>query len=574
MATNNGTTSMARGFSPRAPSLGRMQDTEANRQAVDGVLARTPQGTSVVLPNVPPPMSTLMPAHPETAAGMRDHLMGQRPETALGFKNGGDLGMVGSGTVPGTGKGDKIKAAYEPGEFVVSNAMLEANPGLREQLHAARAQVLATQGRTPEQADAKNSAAMAKVDTAKGFKPDLFFDTGGVAGDEEQKRLARQSAMYVVGAQANAASRPEPVTAQTIAPENPVTPPDQPSDYGRQMGEIGGFFADGAKAAVKTIVSAPGYGFNQGSTPAADPGAAVTSAGPLQQPQAISQPTAATAAAPTPAATAPQAAQPSTGNPNQNNVTRQPNGTMSFSGGPNIGKDGGEISYNTGASGFKPGGGAISAQNMAAAENLSARSAARDRIAPTNDLIGGMTPQRRSEYLQEIALSPVGTPGRKAAIDMSRDQTTANTSSKVQDSANKLAQQKFGLDTQEFGLKRTAAGFASRAAQQLETAQSAYANAKTDTEREAAREVLRSLQGKYEKDMPNRYTVVPGGQSIDMDTKQLVRDPAQVLDNQTGEFRTPAQAKPTLPPGMTRQVGTQNGKPVYEDKSGKRFVGA
>lgn len=41
---------------------------------------------------------------------------------------------------------------------------------------------------------------------------------------------------------------------------------------------------------------------------------------------------------------------------NQVNVTRQPNGVMSFSGGPNIGQDGGEISYNAGASGFKPGG--------------------------------------------------------------------------------------------------------------------------------------------------------------------------------------------------------------------------
>ena len=30
------------------------------------------------------------------------------------------------GDVPGEGKGDKIPAKYEPGEFVVSNAMLDA----------------------------------------------------------------------------------------------------------------------------------------------------------------------------------------------------------------------------------------------------------------------------------------------------------------------------------------------------------------------------------------------------------------------------------------------------------------
>lgn len=33
------------------------------------------------------------------------------------------------------------------------------------------------------------------------------------------------------------------------------------------------------------------------------------------------------------------------------------------------------------------------------------------------------------------------------------------------------------------------------------------------------------------------------------------------------------QAQQQLPPGMTRQVGTSNGKPVYEDQNGKRFIG-
>jgi hypothetical protein len=46
-----------------------------------------------------------------------------------------------------------------------------------------------------------------------------------------------------------------------------------------------------------------------------------------------------------------------------------------------------------------------------------------------------------------------------------------------------------------------------------------------------------------------------------------------VLNNQTGQFVDQPAAAPKLPPGMTRQVGTSGGKPVYEDANGKRFIG-
>ena len=64
-------------------------------------------------------------------------------------------GLQNGGQVPGTGKGDKIPAKYEPGEFVVSNDMLDAAPSLRGELHSLRNAVLAKKGMTPEQADAK-----------------------------------------------------------------------------------------------------------------------------------------------------------------------------------------------------------------------------------------------------------------------------------------------------------------------------------------------------------------------------------------------------------------------------------
>ncbi len=64
---------------------------------------------------------------------------------ALRFQDGGH--------VPGTGRGDKIPAKYEPGEFVVSNDMIDDNPGLREQLSGLRAEILAARGKTVDEAD-------------------------------------------------------------------------------------------------------------------------------------------------------------------------------------------------------------------------------------------------------------------------------------------------------------------------------------------------------------------------------------------------------------------------------------
>ena len=79
----------------------------------------------------------------------------ERRMKEAGLKNGGELRTGQGGMVPGKGKGDKIAAKYEPGEFVVSNAMLAKSPGLRQELQALRKEVLADKGMTPEQADAK-----------------------------------------------------------------------------------------------------------------------------------------------------------------------------------------------------------------------------------------------------------------------------------------------------------------------------------------------------------------------------------------------------------------------------------
>lgn len=77
------------------------------------------------------------------------------PRRGLRMLSGGDLQTGTGGDVPGTGKGDKIDAKYEPGEFVVSNDMLDAEPELRGHLRSLREQVLAAKGMTVAEADAK-----------------------------------------------------------------------------------------------------------------------------------------------------------------------------------------------------------------------------------------------------------------------------------------------------------------------------------------------------------------------------------------------------------------------------------
>ncbi len=100
-------------------------------------------------------------------------------EAAAGLRDGGELRMQSGGTipmlppkdqtpipdfmrrnqfkdggeVPGEGEGDKVPALYEPGEFVVSNDMLDDAPGLRNQLHELREDALAKRGKTVAEAD-------------------------------------------------------------------------------------------------------------------------------------------------------------------------------------------------------------------------------------------------------------------------------------------------------------------------------------------------------------------------------------------------------------------------------------
>ena len=91
-------------------------------------------------------------------------------------------------------------------------------------------------------------------------------------------------------------------------------------------------------------------------------------------------------------------------------------------------------------------------------------------------------------------------------------------------------------------------------------------------QRKQAQTTLAGLQGKQEQ--ANRFTVVPGGQQVDQASGRAFTVPSQVLNNQTGQFvDQPGQSTQAMPEGMRRQVGTSQGRPVYEDDKGNRFVG-
>ncbi|MBO9679562.1 MAG: hypothetical protein J7556_15070 [Acidovorax sp.] len=126
------------------------------------------------------------------------------------------------------------------------------------------------------------------------------------------------------------------------------------------------------------------------------------------------------------------------------------------------------------------------------------------------------------------------------------------------------------LDQQRLGMEQTTQGFANRAAAQQEQLRSTLLDpSASQQQRQSAQQALMTLSGKQSADP---YLVVPGGQHVDPTSGKAYNTPSTVFNRQTGQFvQQPAQGD-GLPQGMTKQVGTSGGKPVYEDASGKRYV--
>ncbi len=284
----------------------------------------------------------------------------------------------------------------------------------------------------------------------------------------------------------------------------------------------------------------------------------------------------------------------------------------------------GDISIN----GKAPSGGVITAQDNQAAENLARRYGQTSGFGASGPMQGGGTVSSMdtsagyasdlkqlaalggSQYDREVQAAKetnawqarqsleraaLGTPSfmgskaikpNQAAQGMLQDQIRQETDKRGQDitSANQkavqgLAEKRLGLDTTKqtadqklatakAGRDDASAGIENESKNMTLNAQKAFMNAKTPEEKKSAQELLIGLHGK-ESALKAQYAFAPGGQIADPVTGEKITQPGVIFNQYTGETAQPGQ-KQALPPGMVKQVGTANGKPVYEDANGKR----
>lgn len=124
--------------------------------------------------------------------------------------------------------------------------------------------------------------------------------------------------------------------------------------------------------------------------------------------------------------------------------------------------------------------------------------------------------------------------------------------------------------TTKAGAERESIELTNREKRAIVSAQDAYAAAKTPAERAEAEQRLRAVQGKYEKEIPNRFTVVPGGQEIGADGVPFTR-PASVINNQTGEWVPQPQSRATTATPRAQYDAMKKGD-VYIGTDGKQYI--
>ncbi|TWD77479.1 hypothetical protein FB547_10913 [Variovorax beijingensis] len=126
------------------------------------------------------------------------------------------------------------------------------------------------------------------------------------------------------------------------------------------------------------------------------------------------------------------------------------------------------------------------------------------------------------------------------------------------------------INRDEFGLKKTAAEFDNRGRARLEAAQLELQKATTPEAVRTATQKVLALGGKEAN--ANRYTVIPGGQTVDPATGQAVREASTVLDNQTGQLIQPSGAPTavrTVPPeAIARLKANPNQAALFDQKYG------
>lgn len=585
----------------------------------------------------------------------------KRREAVEGLKDGGPV------RGPGTGTSDEVPDEVADGTYIMP---ADSTKAIGEQalsgMGKEKVPVNLSNGEfklPPEQVHAIGLQALdqmkgathkpSSTEMAKGMKPELFFEGGGVVTDE-QKRLQNQTQMYVTGAQAAAATRAAEPVAQAVAPQ-PAAPVATAAPPARAAGpselymadrtqEIGdqvkaGNYAGAVGTGLRTAVQGLGmYGIEAADktlSPWIDAGQRMLGgAFGTDTPAGAVKPSAAAPVTPTAPSPATVGAQPGAPAANARPVAQvpasggalpdpQPAAPQSTQLAPGIYQHGpGQYSDQADGMGMPSTKGRPSEQNMQAAQVLSDRYQAQAQAqtqargmggvsAPANNIavigtdlatarerrdLGAsfMTPLRGSNG-QLTASQRQGMAGlleaerRDASGNRQADQTAATqrdiAAMREQGDAGRTAMREQGenaragarnqIDERRYNDGASARAVDMRAAQRRESAYDNYSKAKTDEDRQAIAKQFPDLFGQA-KDAAHRMEVVRG--KTDPMTGQSSGDYVVVQDPKTGGVRQiqmgAASAAPTqaLPPGMKRQVGTSNGRPVYEDMNGKQVI--
>lgn len=216
-------------------------------------------------------------------------------------------------------------------------------------------------------------------------------------------------------------------------------------------------------------------------------------------------------------------------------------------------------------------GGAISAQNMNAAQAMSDREGLASYALAKQQIDNEASAKRndpRQMLLNQLQGKRLNKNGAALLAQL------AGTDAQERNSAlgYSVGQENNRLRRDEFNREGVAVGFKNDAMLQLQKAQQAVTNAKPE-DRPAALATLLALQGKTESAKDNVITL-GGGQEWDATAGTMRNVPQRAIDIRTGlEIGgLPSGQNPQLPPGMKRQIGTANGRPVYEDANGKTVV--
>lgn len=543
------------------------------------------------------------------AAGAAKMLMDRRSQIdgavdkATGYKDGGmvkDYAMGGMVRGPGTGTSDDVPAMVRPGSYVMpadttrklvnlSNGEMVIPPEQTQQIgvglmDAVRA---ATHKGGMKKSDGKN-----------------FAVGGQIPGASDEERMAAQRALAERGRiTGNDFTRNATNTLTALAPVAGVG--NVGAGLVSAAGRLGS--AGTASPALGKVAAygAPIGGFGAISNASQEPAPAVPR--PAAPPSVTPNPAASPVAQMDP--TSPARQDPA--NPAQTRMATPAGNEVR----PGIFRQGNSFSDTAeGAADFaRPN--VISPQNMAAADALAQRGAQQrmslvqaaqqqggGNITPRTSGSGfGLLDQgardRRAAMMDSQQMKPGArtalaallrqqgeAPGlelRREGMDMDQENRQADLGFRREELGARMgdAAATRDLRSQELAdtmatnaVRRDAAGVELGAARRMQELQQEYLSARTpEAQAEAARKI-QALSGRQEQ--ANRFTVVPQGSMVDPTSGQVVQQPAMVINNQTGQ---PVQiggqqGSPALPPGMTRQVGTSGGKPVYEDAQGRRFV--